>query len=317
VPRKTDADGRWRSLTVKVPDRHVTVRARSGYLAVGGSSTLPVLAYEAPALAALDRSPAPVELPVRARAFAFPGASGARTVVLAATDASAVQFDRDSTGEQYRTDFTIVARIVDAQGRTVRKSSQPYRLAGPVQQTEQAKRGQILFFRQPQLTPGAYTLEAAVHDALSGRIGVHRAEFVVPDAPPKTLQVSSLVLVSRAKRAKPGPAEKDNPLFVGEALIYPNLGEPVSHAREKALTFVVSIVAAQGPAPAASMAVLSGARTLAEGPITMPAPGADGRIDHVLQIPIDALPPGHYMVRLTVSDGVRQQIREAEFELSK
>jgi hypothetical protein len=169
----------------------VTVRARSGYLAVGGPSTLPVLAYEAPALAALDRSPAPAELPVRARAFVFPGASGARTVVLAATDANVLRFDGDTTGEQYRTDFTIVARIVDARGTTVRKSSQPYRLAGLVRQMEQAKRGQILFFRQPQLAPGAYTLEAAVHDALSGRTGVRRAGFVVPEGSAKTLQVSS------------------------------------------------------------------------------------------------------------------------------
>jgi hypothetical protein len=125
------------------------------------------------------------------------------------------------------------------------------------------------------------------------------------------------VLVSRAERADPVPPDKDNPLFVGDALIYPNLGEPVSRGRQKALTFFVSMAGLDGGPPAASMEVWSGPRKLAEGPITLPAPSADGRIDHVLQIPIDALPSGRYTVRLTVSDGVRQQTREAEFELSE
>jgi hypothetical protein len=315
VPRRTEADGRWRTVAVKVKNRDLIVRARTGYLAVGGASTLPVLAYEAPALAALDRSPAPVDLPIRSGAFVFPGASGTRAVVLAATDAAAIRFDRDAAASLYRTDFTIVSRVVDANGATLRKSSQPYRLSGPIAQVDQAARGQVLFFRQPQLPPGRYTLETAVHDALSGRTGVHRTPFVVPDAAARSLQVSSLVLVSRAERVKPEAGQKNNPLYVGDALIYPNLGEPVDRARQKALTFFVSMAGLDGGPPAASMEVWSGPRKLAEGAITLPPPDAQGRIDHVLQIPLDALGPGAYRLRLTVSHGERVEVRDADFVL--
>jgi hypothetical protein len=85
----------------------------------------------------------------------------------------------------------------------VRANSQPYHLSGPVQQVDQARHGEILFFRQPPLGPSTYTLEVAVHDALAARSGVHRSSFVVPDSTPHDLQVSNLVLVERAERVNP------------------------------------------------------------------------------------------------------------------
>ena len=315
VPRNTELDGRWRSVTVKAPGRAVTIRARSGYLAVRSGSALPLLAYEGPALAALERTPAPTALPVRAAAFVFPGKTAPRVVVLAATEAAAIRFDRDDKGEQYRTDFSMLARVLDETGRVVRKSSEPYRLSGPLDQQDRARRGEVLFYRQPALDAGNYILEVAVHDALAGSSGVRRAHFTVPDVAASPLQVGSLVLISRAERAAPGEGQQDNPLFVGDAVVYPNLGEPVGKSRHKALTFLVRLRASAGDAPTAAMEVLREGKRLVEGPITLPAPNADGQIDHVLQIATEPLPPGGYTVRLTVTQGERREVREAEFEL--
>jgi VWFA-related protein len=315
APRSSESDGKWRSVVVRVPSREVTVRARAGYLAVRSASTLPVLAYEGPALAALERSPAPEDLPLRAAAFVFPGRSEPRVVVLAATDAAAVRFDRDGTGSGYRTDFTIVARVLDERHQVVRKASEPYRLSGPAQQEEQARRGEVLFYRQPALASGTYTLETAVHDALGGASGVRRTQFVVPAATPGDLQVSSLVLARRAERVPPEERQKDNPLFVGEALIYPNLGEPVVKSQQKALTFLVALQAGKGDAPAATMQVVQAGKAIVEGPIALPPPNADGRIDHVLQIASESLPAGRYTFRLTIVQGDRREVREAQFEL--
>ncbi len=186
TPRNTDLDGKWRTIAVKVPNRRVTVRARSGYLAVRGSSAMPLLAYEGPALAALDRPAAPKDIPVRASAFAFPEGRRSRMAVIAATDAAALRFDVE--GQSYKSDFTILARVTRADGEVVRKGSQPYRLNGVAEQLDAARRGQVLFFRQPTLDAGTYTLEVAVHDALASRAGVFRAPVVVPAGAPGSLQ---------------------------------------------------------------------------------------------------------------------------------
>ncbi|MDP9324281.1 MAG: VWA domain-containing protein [Acidobacteriota bacterium] len=315
TPKNGEFDGRWRTITVRAPNQRVNIRARSGYLAVRSPATVPLLAYEGPALAALERSPAPTDLPVRAVALVFPDGSQNRLVVLAATDAGALRFDRDAKTQTYRTDFSILARIVDSKGEVIRKSSQPYRLSGPLQQIEQAQRGDVLFFRQPALPAGTYTVEVAVHDALATRSGVRRETFIVPEAVPQSLQVSSLVLVARGERVQPDQRAQDNPLYVGDILIYPNLGEPIRKSREKALTFLVVVRPDTGSAPQATVEILRDGQVLAQAPSVLPGADASGRIQHIGQVSIDALSPGRYSLRLTTTQGTRSVVRVAVFEL--
>jgi VWFA-related protein len=316
VPKNGTFNGEWRHIAVKVPSRRVTVRARSGYLAVRAPATLPLLAYEGPALAALDRSPAPVELPLRATALVFPDGARSRLAVLAATEASALRFDRDEKTHTYRADFSIVARIVDARGDIVRKSSQPYHLTGPVQQIDLARHGEILFFRQPALGPGTYSLEVAIHDTLATRSGVYRAPFVVPDTTPQSLQVSSLVLVQRAERVTPEQGQADNPLYAGDVLIYPHVEEPIRTARAKPVAFYVVVIPGPGAAaPQATLEILRDGDVLTHAPTTLPAAGVSGRIAHLAQLSLEHLPSGHYTLRLTVTQGDRREVREVAFEL--
>jgi hypothetical protein len=315
TPTNTDFDGKWRSIVVKVPNRRVSIRTRSGYLAAHAPATLPLLAYEGPALAALEKSPAPVDLPLRATALVFPGESQSRVVVLAATDANALRFDRDAKTRTYRTDFNILARIIDADGEVIRKSSQPYRLSGPIGQIDQAQQGAVLFFRQPTLEPGAYSLEVAVHDVLATRSGVRRVTFIVPEVAPQFVQVSSLVLVARGERVPPEERSKDNPLYVGDVLIYPNFGEPIRKSREDALRFYVDVRTATASPPTATIEVLRAGNMWSQLPVALPGADASGRIQYLGQVPVNALPPGRYALRLTVTQGERREVREAVFEV--
>jgi VWFA-related protein len=315
TPKNRDFDGKWREISLRVPNRRVDVRARSGYLAVRAPASVPLLAYEGPALAALDRFPAPSDLPLRATALVFPEGSQNRIAVLAATDVGAIRFGLDVKTQTYRSDFSIVARILDAQGEVVRKASQPYRLSVPAQQLDAAKRGEVLFFRQPALAPGSYTLEVAVHDVFATRSAVHRSTFDVPEAASQSLQVSSLVLVGRAEQVRAEERPNDNPLFVDDVLIYPNLGEPIQKSREKALTFFVAVTAGSGAAPQAAVEILLDGQALAKAPSPLPAADSSGRIQHIAQVSIDALSPGRYTLRLTVSQGDRREVREAPFTL--
>lgn len=312
APRNSDLDGKWRSIAVKVPSRRVTVRARSGYLAVRGSTAMPLLAYEGPALAALDRPTAPNELPLRAGAFAFPDGRRTRVALVAATDAAAVKFDVE--GKAYKSDFTILARFRRADGEVARKGSQPYRLTGALEQLDAARRGQVLFFRQPTLDAGAYTLEVAIHDALADRAGVFRAPMVVPASAPGSLQVSSLVVVERAERVGPDDVQKDNPLHVNGVLVYPNIGEPIRKSRGT-LPFYIVITPGSGAAPAASLEILREGATVAALPVTLSAPDPAGRIAHIASLPTATLPVGRYVIRVIVTQADRREVREAVFEL--
>jgi VWFA-related protein len=315
APTNATLDSAWRNVVVTVPNRKVTVRARTGYVATAGRATVPLLTYENEGLAALARTPAPADLPVRSAALVFPGGSEALVAVLAATDGTAIEFQR--SGDQFRAEFNVVARILDAKGVVVRKASQPYRLTGPLAETDRARAGDILFFRQPTLEPGTYTLEVAVHDALASRVGVRRTAFTVPDRS-VGFEVSSLVLVRRAEPVKPEERQPGNPLFVGDVVLYPNLGEKLWASSTLALTCFLSLSGLAGGSPEVKMELLANGATVAQGPLPLPPPDASGRIRYVgeLSIGAAAATPGDYMLRLTVTKDGRSVVREATFTVA-
>ncbi len=312
TPKNTDFGGEWRKVEVRIPGRKVEIRSRSGYPAVRSLSAIPLLAYEGPALAALERAAPPAELPVRLGAFVFPViGGGSRVALMVAASGETLTFQ--STPEGFRTDFTLLARVKDASGEVVRKGSQPYRLTGPAADRERTQKGEVVFYRQPDLPPGQYLLEGVVHDALTPRAGVARMPIEVPvDA---GLRVSSLVIVGRTERLMSGELNPSNPLQVGDRLIYPSLGEPLRRRRTETVAFFVTI-APSGPAPVeARLQVLQSGRLAAELPVTLSAPDPTGLIQQVSQVPAGGLGTGNHQFRLVIRQGAQQQTREAGFRL--
>ena len=310
VPQNTNFDGKWRNVTVKVPGRRVTVRARSGYVAVRSPGGLPLRSYEGPALAALERAPLPADLRVRGGAFVFPQTEGAdpRMVVLVATDASVLARDTDNRKAPAHTDFTILARLKDAAGEIVRKASQRYALV------DANARGEVLFFRQPTLPPGSYTLEYVVHDSLGQRAGAGTVPVVVQDTRAGQPQVSSLLIVQRAERVPASQRDAGNPLYYGDLLLYPNLGEAISKQQSPALSFAFNVIAGGAPAHA-SLTLLQGQRTLGQTALSLGTPDSQGRIWHVSQLPLANLAPGEYTLSVTVNAGDSSETRRAPFRV--
>lgn len=312
TPKNPDFHGEWRRIAVTVPGRNVTVRARSGYLAVRTPGALPVLYYEGPALAALDRTPLPAQLPVRAGAFVFPesGRGESRVVVLVATDGGALAGDADQAKGTARTDFTILARLKDKTGEVVRKGSQPYRLAAPAANL----RGDVLFFRQPTVPPGTYTLEYVIHDAMTSRASAGTMPVIVPDPLKDQPRVSSLLIVRRTERVPAGERDVTNPLYHGDLLLYPNLGEPIAKREIRALSFAFSVIPGAAPARAA-LTLSQGERAVGEVTLTLGTPGADGRIQHVGQLPLASLPAGDYTLSVTVTAPGFSETRRARIQI--
>jgi hypothetical protein len=103
-----------------------------------------------------------------------------------------------------------------------RKLSRRFATSGPIEKADEVRRSRLLVLRETWLPPGRYTVETAVQDAASGRLGVQRAPLELPSTE-SALRVSSLVVVGHA--APRGEAPPEAPSLVTQGIqIYPSAG---------------------------------------------------------------------------------------------
>jgi VWFA-related protein len=324
APARTELDGKWRTIDVQVKRRGVNVQARQGYIAVRSPGVLPVLVYEGPALAAIDRSPMAREIPARAGAFVFPrvvanpGAPDDQDVaVVVMTPAAPLTFEvKDSS---YLTDFTMLALLRDEDGEPFHKTSQPYRLTGAAADRDRAMRSEVRLGRTLATPPGRYTVWGSVHDTRSGRAGVAEGRLTVEGRGPSGLGVSSLVLLSRLERVS--AAQRDDPLVVDGRLITPNLGEPMFQTPEARLGFYFLVVGADpGERIQARLqfyrdGIPEPKPLLFEAAVPLEPADARGVVRPLGTLPLKELPLGSLEARLIVERLGQQDVRSAYFRL--
>jgi len=316
-PKNQDYDGRFRSIEVKVRRSHSRLQARKGYLAVRTATAVPLLEHEAKALARLEASPLPTEVPLRLRGLHFPGdAALARVPVYVELESAGLSATKDKKAGVYRQDFTVLVLVRDRERRVAAKLSQRYALEGRLSESD-AGRPRVLFSRETSLPPGSYTVEAIVYDTKTGVAGAAIAPLEVPTESASHLRASSLVVVDRAETRAPGKGPDGSPpaalpLQYGDLVLYPNLGQPLRRGTEKALAFSVTAVpAAERRSVDAQVEILREGRRVAAPPPTSLEADADGRFRLVSSLPLDAFPPGNYELRVTLSDGRDAETRSA------
>jgi VWFA-related protein len=318
VPQNDAFDGRFREIAVKVRRPGVRVHARNGYFAFREGSGLPVRDYEVPALTMLERTPVPNAFPVRAAALRFPENDHPNLLsVVVELPTSYVTFRQADDKASYTSDFTILVRFTDDSKQVIDKLSQRYELTGPLDQIERAKRGQVLFYRQPELIPGVYTMETVAYDALSRKASVRFTTIEQREVDSAQLRMSSLVLVRRGETVDDPPAAGTNPLFVGNTMIYPKMGQTVTKGADKELAFFFTAypaMASQAPV-SATIEMLQNAQVIARAPLSLSAADPGGRVQQVSRVPIDALAPGSYQLRVIVQQGETSISRAAEFRI--
>ena len=178
------------------------------------------------------------------------------------------------------------------------------------------RRDEILFYREPVLGPGVYTLETAVYDAVADKASVRIATVEINGARPDALRVSSLIAVRRAEKVPEAQRVPGSPLYVGEQLLTPSMGEPFSKALTKELPFYFVVYPAKDGTPTATLSLLSAGKPLAEVPLELGAADAKGRIPQVSRIPLDALQPGTYELRVAVKQGTQTAAQGLTFRLA-
>jgi hypothetical protein len=279
-----------------------------------------VLGFEAPAVAVLDRPKLPNDFPVRATSLRFPEPDRPGLVpVLVTVPMTGVTFKEVPDRKIYSSDFIVLVRIKDGSGTVVEKMSQRYQIQGPIDQMASAKAGEVLFYREPILGPAVYSMETVVYDALASKATVRIATVDVAEAKADALRLSSIVAVRRAEKVPAGQQVQGSPLYLGDQLLTPSMGEPFNKATTTELPFyfVVYPAKAGGAAPTATLSLLSSGKVLAEAPLQLAAADAKGRIAQVSRIPLAALQPGTYELRVAVKQGTQSAIHGLTFRLAE
>jgi VWFA-related protein len=320
TPTHDVMDGTFRTIEVKVRRPDVEVFSRKGYRAVRAPLGVPVLTYEAPALALLDATTLPNAFASRASSFAFPEPDRpGLTPIIVRVTTDALQFQVDEKQRTYNAQAAVVVRVKDNAGQIVQKLSQQYVLTGDARELEAAKKGEIIFYREPELDPGVYQIESMVYDAVAEKGSARVSTLTVPKPDASHMRMSSLVLVDRTEQtpAQTGqPAHKNPPFYYGDLLLYPNLGEPVHREADSALSFYFVVYPAGGEcACSARISLLKNGQAIAEATRELTASHTN-RLQHVGNLPIGDLPAGTYELRVTVGDSRDQQTRTAFFTVS-
>ena len=312
-PTNLNYDGKFRNISVKVKRSGVDALARRGYFAVPPTGSSPMFYYEAPPLALLSGSARPKDFPLLVNSLNFPEAARVgRTAVEVEVPTSAFTFTADKEKKVYGSDFSIVVLIRDQSKQVVEKLSHHYGLVG--KSLDSVKKGKVLFYREINLPPGKYEVDAVAYDALGAKASVNRCGLEIPAAGENDLRLSSVTIIQRAEQV----IEKtDSPFLVGDQLmVYPNLGEPVRKSA-KQMGFYFNVYTAKGAteAPNLTLEVLQNNKSVAKVPLKLGAPDAKGRIQYASALPLDSLNPGPYELKISVSDAKSVVSRSATFTI--
>jgi VWFA-related protein len=319
VPTNGDFDGRYREIRIRVKRSGLNVQHRKGYFAVHAPAGAPVLSYEAPALALLDRTPVPNAFPVRVGALLFPEWSrpGLTPLVVEIPTSAAtfqpVMGEMDTLGA----DLSVVVRIRNAAGEIVDKMSQHYELRTPPDQLERTKAGEIIFYRQPELPPGLHTIETVVRDGLSKKASVRFTTVEIPTSDPNRLRVSSLMLIKRGEKVPEQERIADSPLYVGDMLLYPNLSAAVQRGVDKELAFYLTVyVPDPNTRRSATIDLLQNGKVLDTVPLELEQPDTERRIRQVGRVPVERLAAGSYQLRIAIRQGSTTISRTSQFRVT-
>jgi VWFA-related protein len=316
VPKKSDYDGQFRKILVKLDKAGLDVQARKGYYALPSTGDSPVLEYEAPALAAMATSKAKPDPALEAGAFSFPepGKPGLAPIIIEAP-AQEFTYQVDKAKNAYNADFSLVAVVKDQSNQIVTKLSQHYQLSGPADKVDAAKQGDVLFYREAQLPPGKYSVEVVDYDALAGKSGTKETTVEVPAANSSMLRMSSIAILQRVERLSDDDKNTDNPFHFKERLIYPNLGQPLTKSTAKQIAFFCTVYPAKGASTQATLniKILQNGVAAFDKPAPLGPADSNGRIQYAGALPLDAFPPGDYVLEITAADGHASTSRQTHF----
>ena len=264
------------------------------------------------------RCPMPFRCAPLPLTFPEPGRAGLTPVLVdAADERHHVPAVRDK--KTYTSDFVVLVQFKDDQGQVLEKVSQRYRLNGPdrADGPRQARRSAVLSRSGPD--PGR---SSPPRRSSTTCWPTRRRSASAPTScratDEKALRLSSLVAVRKSERVPAAERPDENPLYVGDQLLYPSMGEPFEQGGAQGAAVLLRRLSGARAGHAGPGHAASCRRTASSWPRrrwSCRPPAADGRIAQVSRIPVEALPPGTYELRVSVRQGAATARVELTFRL--
>jgi VWFA-related protein len=315
APAKPASDGKFHKIEVKVNRRNVTVQARKGYYAAGGRARADIITpKDTPpelfnALSTLwPKSDMP--LTITAAVFEDPVKAGfARVAATISAGQIPDNVGRTQAGSTKKT-ISVFVGAFDRNGRSVNYHVQSLELPA----TKLAAGGvQYEALSDLPLKPGRYELRAGVRDDDREVVGSVYTYVDVPDFAKAPFSLSGVVV-----QAQPSPLAAPATAFQALMPVIPTARRTFTHA-DRVTTFLRVYQAGDRPAQPVSVAVhIVGASTSAQ-PIdnrdTIPAErfSSSHSAGYQLDLPLEKLSPGEYLLTMTFTNGSRNERRQVRF----
>jgi VWFA-related protein len=302
-PHIENYDGSFHKLKLETDRKNLVLQARNGYFALPPEARAEGLqAFELPLLKAIAAGQVSHDVEFRAGAVLLrPQDSGTDVSVLVEVPLRALEAKPGADQKTFDVHFSLGSLVKNSKGE----------VAGPKLTrdrsfhvtAEQLEAGNFVEKMPVVLPPGNYSLETAVLDRESGRIGVERSSFTV-DPKNKGVAISSLAAVRSYTPNVKGLDPKEPFQFQGGS-ITPTLNNRVPQAADSNLRlfFVVYQDPSISAKPTVEIEFLQNGNTLTKVPMPLPDADNQGRIPYVMTIPAAAIPPGVYQVRAIAKQG--------------
>ena len=295
-------DGGFRKLSVAVSRKDAVIHSRNGYFALPPEArAMGLQTFELPLLQFLSQGEASEAVPFNGGAVLLrPGADRSSVSLLVEVPLHSLQSTEDVVKKTRNVHCSLAALVKDSSGQVVEKMTRDRSFQVTA---DQYKLGNFVEKNQISLPAGTYSLEVAVMDRESGKIGMKKSSFVVTSKI-NGVAISTMTPV-RSYTPNTKDLSKDEPFQFQGGSITPTLDTRVIRGANNAvrLFFTVYADAAIGGKPELTIEFIQGGKTLVKTPLELPKADAEGRIPYVMTIPAQSIPPGVYQLRATATQG--------------
>ena len=295
-------DGSFRKLAVDTGRKGLVIHARNGYFALPPEARASGLqVFEMPLLEAISSGRNSEDIAFRAGVVTLQSKDeGTDVSVLVEVPLAGLQPKSDQRAKTLKVHFAVVALVKNSGGEVVQKLSRDRSFNVTA---DQLKMGNFVDKMTTTISPGKYTLESAVMDLESGKIGTSHSEVTVAPKP-RGVAISSLSMVRSYVPNANGLDPADPFQFQGGS-ITPTLNASVLRSKDAALRLFFTIY--QDPSisskPTVVIEFLQAGKSLTKVPMPLPDVDAQGKIPYVMTIPAAAIPPGTYEVLAIARQG--------------
>jgi hypothetical protein len=314
-PGITNYDGSFRKVRVEADRKDLVVHTRNGYFALPpdlrGEG---VQTFELPLLKAISDNLASKDVEYRAAAVLLqPRAEGTDTQVFMELPLRTLSPKTDPAKNTLSVHFAMAALIKNPTGEVVQKLTRDRSLTVTA---DQMKAGNFTEKFSATIPAGKYSLETAVMDRESGKIGAQRSELII--APKKGVAISSITPVKLYNpNAKPEPNE---PFQYQNGTISPTLLSTLTVANPDAtlpLFFTVYQDSSIAAKPTMEIEFLQGGNSLGKLPLPLADADAQGRIQTVFSVPAGKFPEGTFVIHAIAKQGDTTADTRTEITIKK